>query len=1231
MSHSDALIMPADEKNSILQQKCGETVNGENGKIRRECGIDGSLWRNLQSQALLYEIPFFALLLAVFGEVVGRWNSGCDLTLLLLGNRPAGQASNERLLEDGSVPVVFSPAPGEQWLARCRKIRLQLEAVKPGNCAVWPAFGQEDALCPAKENAVAVFSYSPLPAAGYRGNNEAVLPGCGAGPDDVLGECNIGLCCQVTERDGGIRIVWETAQSCAARYCPEAMLEVYRSLLVWLSEEKWEKSIPGLLPVSQTKVRRAVNATCVAVPLSCLHRQFFLSAQQQPERTALCWLEQDASRSMSYGALADKALRMAALLGRKGVKPGDAVGVNLPKGPAQVAAVLAVLAAGAAYVPVGVEQPAGRCGRIYKMSGIRHLITGGTGAGTAVFAENITVILSGEEQEYLPLAQPAPVSPDDLAYVIFTSGSSGEPKGVEITHQAAWNTVCDINERFAVHAGDKVLAVSALDFDLSVYDLFGLLSVGGTLVLPEESARKEAPVWLELVRRMEVTVWNSAPALMDMLLVAAGETVLPESLRIALVSGDWIGLNLYGRLQEKAPGCRLIALGGATEAAIWSNYFEVKFVDPRWSSIPYGKPLRNQCFRVVDRLGRDCPDLAPGELWIGGMGVARGYRANPELTGKSFLQDGENRWYRTGDMGRYWPDGNLEFLGRMDRQVKLRGFRIEPGEIEAVLRQYPGVSQASAVVVSRGGSKQLCAAVVAGAAQRSCPAAAASAGAAGKPGIINHLLRETQAKVTEAFLAELLQLERLQQAGTRNARLLETLPVADEYRPLLELWLRWLNGRQAVVFRPEGLLPGSELKRVLAYADSFKTAAAYPEEITEDNAGILRIGRRLFECLDTYRAILQGEMSAALLLDDALLSPESLALEDRGTLAGLRRIAGQITTLAKSREQPVKVAFLGGRSGAMAQKLLELLDPEDVRFTLLDAQQSMLETARKRLSSLFHAVSCRRLPESYVPEELRYSFDAVVAVNALHRYKAVREGPVVAALLARRGGGLFALEHSELTPLGLVTAAVLDKAFADFDFARRQASSPMLPAWKWEQLLTEAGFCEVHSVPIEDSFTALIEGVCSEFRAELDPAAIVSFAAGHLPAHMLPGKIELLPWLPLSANGKVDHAAIAAVFEAGAVAAEADQTHEGLEKRIAEMWELFLDIRAVGSQQGFFELGGDSLLATRFLAAVKAEFGVDFPLRQLIESPALCQVAAALDNRLKDAGRPAGVMEEGEI
>ena len=198
------------------------------------------------------------------------------------------------------------------------------------------------------------------------------------------------------------------------------------------------------------------------------------------------------------------------------------------------------------------------------------------------------------------------------------------------------------------------------------------------------------------------------PILLDMLLIIGGENEPPGELRLVLVSGDWVGLDLPGRLAAQRPGCRFIALGGATEASIWSNFFEVdQQVPETWRSIPYGHPLRNQRFRVVDVHGRDCPDWVPGELWIGGLGVARGYCGAPELTSRRFI-DGDVRWYRTGDMGRYWPDGTLEFLGRTDNQVKIRGHRIELAEIEAALQSHSDVRKA--VAISLDG--RLCAAVV---------------------------------------------------------------------------------------------------------------------------------------------------------------------------------------------------------------------------------------------------------------------------------------------------------------------------------------------------------------------------------------------------------------------------------------------------------------------------------------------------------------------------------------
>ncbi|MEV4203212.1 amino acid adenylation domain-containing protein, partial [Micromonospora globbae] len=336
----------------------------------------------------------------------------------------------------------------------------------------------------------------------------------------------------------------------------------------------------------------------------------------------------------------------------------------------QVVAVLGVLAAGGVYVPVGVDQPAARRDRILTRAGVRTIV----GAGG----------VSPEGDGGAPLDAPVPVDPAALAYVIFTSGSTGEPKGVEVSHAAAVNTLAAVCERFDVGPDDRVLAVSALDFDLSVFDIFGLLGAGGALVLVGEDQRRDARAWLRLVNGHGVTVWNTVPALLDMLLTAAGEDPLGD-LRLALVSGDWVGLDLRDRLVARRPDARLIALGGATEAAVWSNAFEVGEVPAHWRSIPYGFPLPNQRYRVVDGRGRDCPDWVVGELWIGGAGVAAGYRGDAERTAQRFVEHDGSRWYRTGDLGRYWPDGTLEFLGRADFQVKIRGHRIELGEVEAAL------------------------------------------------------------------------------------------------------------------------------------------------------------------------------------------------------------------------------------------------------------------------------------------------------------------------------------------------------------------------------------------------------------------------------------------------------------------------------------------------------------------------------------------------------------------
>src|SRR5581483_6572665 len=301
----------------------------------------------------------------------------------------------------------------------------------------------------------------------------------------------------------------------------------------------------------------------------------------------------------------------------------------------------------------------------------------------------------------LPKSEPI-AHEEDLAYVIFTSGSTGQPKGVVIDHRGALNTIVDINQRFHVTPQDRVLALSALNFDLSVYDIFGTLAAGGTVVIPDAKATQDPGHWANLILDEQVTIWNSVPALMDMFVeYAASRTDLwPNSLRLVMMSGDWIPVSLPDKIWSFQPDLTVISMGGATEASIWSIIYPITSVDPAWKSIPYGRPMVNQRFYVLNKALELCPTWVPGHLYIGGIGLAKGYWRDLEKTAASFIthpRTGE-QLYRNGDLGRYLPDGNIEILGRDDFQVKVRGYRIELGEIEAALRQHPEVQETIVVV-----------------------------------------------------------------------------------------------------------------------------------------------------------------------------------------------------------------------------------------------------------------------------------------------------------------------------------------------------------------------------------------------------------------------------------------------------------------------------------------------------------------------------------------------------
>lgn len=444
---------------------------------------------------------------------------------------------------------------------------------------------------------------------------------------------------------------------------------------------------------------------------ACLHELFEAQASSQPGAPAVI-CDGDV---LSYAALETQANQVAHRLRALGVRPGTLVALCLRRGVRSAVAMLGVLKAGGAYLPLDPDHPPQRLRALLTDAAAWGVITdqppGGTPDGPPAPPGMTVVDLADAGWAGGPAHRPAgQATPDDLAYVIYTSGSTGTPKGIEITHRGVVNNFTDINRRFRIGPGDVVLGVSSPSFDMSAYDCLGMLAAGGTLVLPGPAGARSPAAWAGLIRRHSVTVWHSAPALLELLLEQEERHAAPGGLplRLVLLGGDWIPLSMPDRVRRQAAGAEVIALGGATEASMDSTIFPVAEVSPSWTSIPYGRPLANQRAYVLDRHGQLLPPGVPGELHLAGTGLARGYRGDPALTAERFVErtidDGaggrQERLYRTGDLVRYRPDGVLELLGRTDFQVKIHGLRIELGEIETALRRHDAVGDA--VVVARG-------------------------------------------------------------------------------------------------------------------------------------------------------------------------------------------------------------------------------------------------------------------------------------------------------------------------------------------------------------------------------------------------------------------------------------------------------------------------------------------------------------------------------------------------
>jgi amino acid adenylation domain-containing protein len=670
--------------------------------------LSPALWKRFRTWALGRRLSLSVALCTVYAEVLSRWSGGHPFSLtMMVGRRPADPAWQDVVGNFASTLLLQVDLDEcASFVDRVKRLQTFVhESLEHADVSAIEVLRiRRRVLNDSAQQAIPIVFASSLETEPSETKPRGYV---GAGWKLVTRKLHTPQVCldhQVWSEGDTLVCNWDFVEGIFPEGMIQEMFSTYCLNLEALASEEsaWSGTRGWELLDNQLVSRAAANTTARALPKGLLHDFFSVTCQCYAQRSAII----ASDRTVTYADAERITRQLSAALRNQGLRRGELVAICTRKSWQQAIAAFSIVRAGGAYLPIDPELPPERARLLLERSGARRIVTDDASFAFALAlgaeVNNINALLAEEAQPHL---EPHSVDSESLAYVIFTSGSTGIPKGVAIPHRAAVNTIQDVLQRFSIGHTDRILALSSLSFDLSVFDIFGSLSCGASLVIPPYSTSPDPDTWARCIEEHGVTIWNSVPALLELMIEFLGERApsVINHLRLVMLSGDWIPLDLVRRLRSISPSLLIVALGGATEAGIWSNYFVIEQLDRKWSSVPYGAPLSNQRLHILDHRFRESPNWVPNELYIAGEGLAQGYYRDQTRTNDSFVTHpttGE-RLYKTGDLARYWPDGTIEFLGRRDNQVKIGGFRIELGEIEAVLQSYPGVRQAACVVHGR--------------------------------------------------------------------------------------------------------------------------------------------------------------------------------------------------------------------------------------------------------------------------------------------------------------------------------------------------------------------------------------------------------------------------------------------------------------------------------------------------------------------------------------------------
>ena len=675
---------------------------------REQTIIPKKIWDNLQKKVQKSGAMPSSLLLAAYSKILATWGESQHFCLTMtLFNRDMTGVDLEQVIGDFTSLFV-----------------LEADARQPEGFIDFVKNLQQQMLQDLNHKAVSGVEVLGKMAEHHKTPNKAMLPfvftstlGTGRSYLDAFssfGEITkaavqtpqVLIDHQTLEHKGNLVLNWDYVEGVFPDGLVKDMAASHYRFLMLLaeSEEAWKDPYISLLPPEQQQQRLDYNSTDkkFADTSKLLHEPFLRQAHENPTKVALIHGEQQ----ITYAELDRISNTIAEVLLTSGVKPGQLIAVVMEKCWQQIAAAIGILKSGAAYIPIDALLPKKRIESLLDESHATIAILANNELAKNITQQQKMMIetdwLQSEFTGSTELMNRA--QGDHLAYVIFTSGSTGKPKGAMLNHSASLNTLLDINDRYQVDSASCCLMVSSFSFDLSVYDIFGVLGAGGKVVIPLSSPLPDPSDWLNLVVKHRVNLWNSVPALLHLFydyLKDVEQSNALNYLQHILMSGDWLNVSICAEIRHQFPNIRLISVGGPTETAIWSGTYEIHKIDPQWLSIPFGHSMANQQLYIFNKQLQETPDWVRGDLYVGGAGIGQGYWQDKAKTDAAFIihPSTGQALYRSGDQARMQSTGLIELLGRDDNQVKINGVRVELGEVEFFLSGLEGIEQA--IVVAR--------------------------------------------------------------------------------------------------------------------------------------------------------------------------------------------------------------------------------------------------------------------------------------------------------------------------------------------------------------------------------------------------------------------------------------------------------------------------------------------------------------------------------------------------